>query len=116
MSVVAHDEAQSLKERIFAAAITVFAEHGLSGARMEQIATEAQTTKRMVVYYFKTKEQLYQAVLQHVYEVAKKLGPAETAKPHRPVDSGRYSAARPAAGSVSGGAGSARCASIDQQL
>ena len=61
MSAVAHDEAQSLKERIFAAAITVFAEHGLSGARMEQIATEAQTTKRMVVYYFKTKEQLYQA-------------------------------------------------------
>ena len=67
MSVVAHDEAQSLKERIFAAAITVFAEHGLSGARIEQIATEAQTTKRMVVYYFKTKELLYQAVLQHVY-------------------------------------------------
>ena len=67
MSVVAHDEAQSLKERIFTAAIVVFAEHGLSGARMEQIATEAQTTKRMVVYYFKTKEQLYQEVLQHVY-------------------------------------------------
>ena len=64
MSVVAHDEAQSLKERIFTAAIVVFAEHGLSGARMEQIATEAQTTKRMVVYYFKTKEQLYQEVLQ----------------------------------------------------
>ncbi len=34
---------------------------------MEQIATEAQTTKRMVVYYFKSKEQLYQEVLQHVY-------------------------------------------------
>ncbi|EIW9477979.1 MULTISPECIES: TetR family transcriptional regulator [Klebsiella] len=67
MSLVAHDEAQSLKERIFAAAITVFAEYGLPGARMEQIAIEAQTTKRMVVYYFKSKEQLYQAVLQHVY-------------------------------------------------
>ena len=53
MTVVAHDEAQSLKARIFSAAIAVFAEHGLSGARMEQIATEAQTTKRMVVYYFK---------------------------------------------------------------
>ncbi|VDZ66348.1 Transcriptional regulator, TetR family [Klebsiella aerogenes] len=60
MSLVAHDEAQSLKERIFAAAITVFAEYGLPGARMEQIAIEAQTTKRMVVYYFKSKEQLYQ--------------------------------------------------------
>lgn len=71
MSVVArdvtHDEAQSLKEKIFAAAVAVFAEHGLAGARMEQIAVEAQTTKRMVVYYFKTKEQLYQAVLEHVY-------------------------------------------------
>ena len=31
MSVVAHDEAQSLKERIFTAAIVVFAEHGPSG-------------------------------------------------------------------------------------
>jgi Transcriptional regulator len=67
MSVVAHDEAQSLKSRIFTAAIAVFAEHGLAGARMEQIAEGAQTTKRMVVYYFKTKELLYQAVLQHVY-------------------------------------------------
>ncbi|MFH7825828.1 TetR family transcriptional regulator [Kluyvera chengduensis] len=67
MSAIAQDEAQSLKNRIFTAAITVFAEHGLAGARMEQIAGEAQTTKRMVVYYFKTKEQLYQAVLQYVY-------------------------------------------------
>lgn len=67
MSAIAQDEAQSLKTRIFTAAIAVFAEHGLAGARMEQIASEAQTTKRMVVYYFKTKELLYQAVLQYVY-------------------------------------------------
>ena len=67
MSAIDRDEAQSLKTRIFAAAIAVFAEHGLAGARMEQIAGEAQTTKRMVVYYFKTKEQLYQAVLLYVY-------------------------------------------------
>ena len=81
MSVVAHDEAQSLKERIFAAAIAVFAEHGLSGARMEQIAVEAQTTTRMGVYYCKSKEQLYQAVLQHVYarirETEQQLGLAQ---------------------------------------
>lgn len=78
MSAIAHDEAQSLKTRIFTAAIAVFAEHGLAGARMEQIASEAQTTKRMVVYYFKTKELLYQAVLQYVYsrirETEQKLG------------------------------------------
>ncbi len=78
MSAIAQDEAQSLKTRIFTAAIAVFAEHGLAGARMEQIAGEAQTTKRMVVYYFKTKELLYQAVLQYVYsrirETEQKLG------------------------------------------
>ena len=78
MSAIAQGEAQSLKTRIFTAAIAVFAEHGLAGARMEQIASEAQTTKRMVVYYFKTKELLYQAVLQYVYsrirETEQKLG------------------------------------------
>lgn len=78
MSAIAQDEAPSLKTRIFTAAIAVFAEHGLAGARMEQIASEAQTTKRMVVYYFKTKELLYQAVLQYVYsrirETEQKLG------------------------------------------
>lgn len=67
MPATIHDDAQSLKEKIFAAALTIFAEHGLAGARMEQIASEAQTTKRMVVYYFKTKDNLYQAVLEHVY-------------------------------------------------
>ena len=67
MPATTHDDGQSLKEKIFAAALTIFAEHGLAGARMEQIASEAQTTKRMVVYYFKTKDNLYQAVLEHVY-------------------------------------------------
>lgn len=73
-----HEDGQSLKDKIFTAALGVFAEHGLAGARMEQIAGEAQTTKRMVVYYFKTKESLYQAVLQHVYtrirETEQRLG------------------------------------------
>lgn len=67
MPATAQDNARNLKEKIFTAALGVFAEHGLAGARMEQIASEAQTTKRMVVYYFKTKDNLYQAVLQHVY-------------------------------------------------
>lgn len=60
------DEA-SLKEKIFDSAITLFAEYGLNGARMEQIAEKAGTTKRMVVYHFKTKENLYLRVLEHVY-------------------------------------------------
>ncbi len=57
-----------LKQRIFAAALAEFAEAGLKGARMENIAEHAATTKRMVVYHFKTKESLYLEVLEHVYQ------------------------------------------------
>lgn len=35
---------------------------------MEQIAEHAQTTKRMVVYHFSSKENLYMAVLEQVYQ------------------------------------------------
>ncbi|HEY1843333.1 MAG TPA: TetR family transcriptional regulator [Buttiauxella sp.] len=60
------DEA-SLKDKIFLSAISLFAEFGLNGARMEQIAEKAGTTKRMVVYHFKSKELLYVQVLEYVY-------------------------------------------------
>ncbi|MBM3073153.1 TetR family transcriptional regulator [Lelliottia sp. RWM.1] len=62
-----HNEASSLKDKIFQSAITLFAEYGLNGARMEQIAEKAETTKRMVVYHFKTKENLYLLALEYVY-------------------------------------------------
>lgn len=57
----------SLKDKIFLSALSLFAEYGLNGARMEQIAEKAGTTKRMVVYHFKTKENLYLLVLEYVY-------------------------------------------------
>lgn len=56
-----------VKDKIFLSAITLFAEYGLNGARMEQIAEKADTTKRMVVYHYKTKENLYLQVIEYVY-------------------------------------------------
>ncbi|MEN0580735.1 TetR family transcriptional regulator [Phytobacter palmae] len=56
-----------VKDKIFLSAITLFAEYGLNGARMEQIAEKAGTTKRMVVYHYKTKENLYLQVIEYVY-------------------------------------------------
>ena len=41
-----------------------FAEHGLSGGRVDAIAAGTQTTKRMIYYYFGSKEGLYLAVLE----------------------------------------------------
>ncbi|MSE18718.1 TetR family transcriptional regulator, partial [Pantoea agglomerans] len=62
------NDPEGLKKRIIAGALKTFAEFGMQGARLEQIAEHAQTTKRMVVYHFGSKEQLYIHVLEQVYQ------------------------------------------------
>ena len=44
-----------------------FAEKGLSGARIDEIAAATKTSKRMIYYYFGSKEGLYLAVLEESY-------------------------------------------------
>ena len=44
-----------------------FAEKGLSGARIDEIAAATQTSKRMIYYYFGSKQGLYVAVLEESY-------------------------------------------------
>ena len=54
-----------------------FAEKGLSGARIDEIAAATQTSKRMIYYYFGSKEGLYLAVLEESYrEMREKIGRA----------------------------------------
>ncbi|MEN9538987.1 MAG: hypothetical protein RLZZ126_1222 [Pseudomonadota bacterium] len=45
-----------------------FAEKGLAGARIDQIAAETRTSKRMIYYYFGSKEGLYIHVLEAAYQ------------------------------------------------
>ncbi|CAI0698208.1 TetR family transcriptional regulator [Serratia entomophila] len=61
------NDPEGLKQRIFESALAEFSEAGLKGARLERIAEQAGTTKRMVVYHFKNKEALYIAVLEYAY-------------------------------------------------
>ena len=44
-----------------------FAQHGYSGARVDEIAERTRTTKRMLYYYFGSKEGLFVAVLERAY-------------------------------------------------
>ena len=44
-----------------------FADKGLSGARIDAIAAATKTSKRMIYYYFTSKEGLYVAVLEEAY-------------------------------------------------
>src|SRR5262245_18756790 len=52
---------------ILAIATEEFAQKGLAGARVDEIAERTQTSKRMIYYYFGGKEALYRAVLAKVY-------------------------------------------------
>jgi AcrR family transcriptional regulator len=44
-----------------------FADKGLAGARIDEIAAAMRTSKRMIYYYFGSKEALYLAVLEEAY-------------------------------------------------
>src|SRR6266851_4836508 len=63
-------EAARTKERLVQAAIKEFAEHGLSGARVERIAERAEINKQAIYYYFKDKDDLYSFALERCYELA----------------------------------------------
>src|ERR1039457_958524 len=51
---------------ILKAAMAEFAEYGIAGARTDAIARAAHVNKALLYYYFKDKDSLYEAVLDHV--------------------------------------------------
>ena len=52
---------------ILKAAVAEFADHGIAGARTDAIARAAHVNKALLYYYFKDKDALYEAVLDHVF-------------------------------------------------
>ncbi len=58
---------EQTRAEILRVAADEFAEHGFSGARVDRIAAQMRTTKRMIYYYFGSKEELYVAVLERAY-------------------------------------------------
>ena len=62
------ERADLTRGRILDAAVRQFSENGLAGARTEQIAEEAGVNKALLYYYFKNKEDLYEAALDAVFE------------------------------------------------
>jgi AcrR family transcriptional regulator len=62
------EEAADTRTEILDVATAQFALHGLSGSRVDEIADLTRTSKRMIYYHFKSKEGLYRAVLERLYE------------------------------------------------
>jgi len=55
------------RENILEIAAEEFVAEGYSGARVDEIAERTKTSKRMIYYYFGSKEGLYLAVLERAY-------------------------------------------------
>jgi len=61
------NDPEQTKRDIIAVATGEFASKGLAGARIDEIAAKTRTSKRMIYYYFGSKEGLYLAVLEESY-------------------------------------------------
>ncbi|MGH3312958.1 MAG: TetR/AcrR family transcriptional regulator [Streptomyces sp.] len=62
-------DAARTQAEILEVATREFARLGYAGARVDEIAARIETTKRMIYYYFGSKEQLFTAVLERAYAV-----------------------------------------------
>ena len=61
-------DSERTQAAILSAATEEFARPGLDGARVERIALRARTNKRMLYYYFRSKDDLFLAVLERAYD------------------------------------------------
>ena len=60
-------DAERTRREILDVATREFADQGFAGARVDEIAARTRTTKRMLYYYFGSKERLFVAVLERAY-------------------------------------------------
>ncbi|PRY14629.1 TetR/AcrR family transcriptional regulator [Kineococcus rhizosphaerae] len=67
MTVVRTRDPGRTRAEILDVATREFSEQGFAGARVDEIAASTRTTKRMIYYYFGSKEGLYVAVLENAY-------------------------------------------------
>jgi AcrR family transcriptional regulator len=61
------NDADETRNNILKVAMREFADKGLAGARIDEIAEKTNSSKRMIYYYFGGKDELYRAVLEQAY-------------------------------------------------
>jgi AcrR family transcriptional regulator len=79
-------DADRTRAEILDVATREFADHGYAGARVDEIAAKTSTTKRMLYYYFGSKEGLYLAVLERAYAGIRSLEQQLDVEHLRPED------------------------------
>jgi AcrR family transcriptional regulator len=61
------NDSEETRANILTVATREFADKGLAGARIDEIADKTNSSKRMIYYYFGGKDELYRAVLERSY-------------------------------------------------
>lgn len=75
------------RDRILNAAVAVFGEHGYEGASTNQICADAGISKGLLFHYFKSKENLFMAVLERCRaDVAASMELIDTVVPDEPLE------------------------------
>lgn len=70
------EQEKQTEEVIFESATEVFIERGMDGARMQDIANHAGINKSLLHYYYRTKDQLFNAVFEKIAgQMFKKFAP-----------------------------------------
>ena len=82
-------DSERTQSAILTAATREFARHGLGGARVDRIAAGARTNKRMLYYYYGSKEALFVAVLEDCYARIRRAEKALSLLDVDPVESVR---------------------------
>src|SRR5574341_2160153 len=68
-------DSEQSRAAILKSALEEFAQEGLAGARIDHIARAAGVNKALLYYYFRDKESLYGATLEHVFSgLSERLG------------------------------------------
>ncbi len=66
------NDPEGVRRNILEVATAEFAQRGFGGARVDAIANRTRTSKRMIYYYFGSKERLYLAVLEAAYSAIRR--------------------------------------------
>ena len=81
---MANRDPEATKARILAAAVREFSAKGISGARVDAIAARAKVNKRMLYYYFESKEGLFREILRRrLLEGSARLRASRVSDPDR---------------------------------
>ena len=59
---------ENTEQKILQAAQNIFIKKGMDGARMQEIADEAQINKALLHYYFRSKQKLFEAIFDNLFK------------------------------------------------